>query len=285
MIDCVTVASFSGRGGNGNRHVVIFDSQYAHGGEEFFKRKTLHFQCVPPELMASNLVLLIYCEETQKYCVRFYDHRNEIRRCGSGSIAAAYFIHQYLDINSEVQLCTQAGDVVVGHKDASYYFSMRPLPFRNAVNFSMWQSIVNFPIKNGVGIGGGREYCLLELEDAQAVKRCKVNSTKLSLCSKRALIVTAKGGVLCKASGWPRISDDVDYVFRYFLPQYGKYEDAATGSANAIAASYWQKRLSKRSVESVQLSKEGGWFCSEKMGKTQRVYGTVKELHRQELNI
>jgi len=49
-------------------------------------------------------------------------------------------------------------------------------------------------------------------------------------------------------------------VFRYFAPQYGPPEDAATGSAAVQLAAYWALQLNVDHFKAHQLSPQGAWM-------------------------
>ena len=53
-------------------------------------------------------------------------------------------------------------------------------------------------------------------------------------------------------------SDGVDFVSRYFAPNYGVEEDPATGSAHCVLTPYWAARLGKSRLTARQISKRVG---------------------------
>jgi PhzF family phenazine biosynthesis protein len=59
-------------------------------------------------------------------------------------------------------------------------------------------------------------------------------------------IATAPGG------------DGVDFVSRYFAPNYGVDEDPVTGSAHCVLTPYWAARLGKEQMTARQISARGG---------------------------
>ena len=73
-------------------------------------------------------------------------------------------------------------------------------------------------------------------------------------------IVTAAGG-------------DVDFVSRYFAPQYGIPEDPVTGSAHCTLAPYWAKRLGKTSLDARQVSRRGGVIACTLVGDRVTIAG------------
>src|SRR5216683_2747498 len=52
--------------------------------------------------------------------------------------------------------------------------------------------------------------------------------------------------------------DGVDFVSRYFAPNYGVDEDPVTGSAHCVLTPYWAARLGKQQLTARQISARGG---------------------------
>jgi predicted PhzF superfamily epimerase YddE/YHI9 len=66
-----------------------------------------------------------------------------------------------------------------------------------------------------------------------------------------AVIVTAPGKT------W-------DFVSRFFAPKAGILEDPVTGSAHCTLVPFWSKRLNKKNLRALQVSKRGGeLFCED----------------------
>ena len=107
-------------------------------------------------------------------------------------------------------------------------------------------------------VGGDSSYLVLELADSSALKALQPDFGALIVATQRALIVTAK------SKGADGSSDAVGgsstIVFRYFAPQYGSPEDAATGSAAVQLAAYWSSRLQRKRFNALQLSLKGAWL-------------------------
>ncbi len=71
-----------------------------------------------------------------------------------------------------------------------------------------------------------------------------------------------EGLVLMQSAGGPGgpvvAGEAADYQLRFFAPGLGIDEDPVTGSAHALVAPYWQRRL--------QRSRVIGWQCSDRPG-------------------
>jgi predicted PhzF superfamily epimerase YddE/YHI9 len=61
------------------------------------------------------------------------------------------------------------------------------------------------------------------------------------------------GGVIVTAPG-----NTYDFVSRYFTPQATILEDPVTGSAHCTLIPFWSTRLSKKNLQTIQLSKRSG---------------------------
>jgi predicted PhzF superfamily epimerase YddE/YHI9 len=96
-------------------------------------------------------------------------------------------------------------------------------------------------------VGDSSGYLVLEVADTSALEALQPDFSALTAATGRALIVTAKA----------MHADGPGIVFRYFAPQYGTPEDAATGSAAVQLAAFWSSRLECQRFTAVQLSPQG----------------------------
>jgi predicted PhzF superfamily epimerase YddE/YHI9 len=98
--------------------------------------------------------------------------------------------------------------------------------------------------------GGSTDYLILELPSAEDVAALKPDFEAICRATERALIVTAG---IHGSSG----DQVIGCVYRYFAPQYGDPEDAATGSAAVQLAPYWAPRITAPTFQARQLSGQG----------------------------
>jgi len=75
-----------------------------------------------------------------------------------------------------------------------------------------------------------------------------------------ALAEHTQRGLICTAAQ-PKWGEKIIHL-RYFAPQYGVDEDAATGSAMRILADYWYPRFDQ--LAAYQCSEQGGWLLSQR---------------------
>jgi PhzF family phenazine biosynthesis protein len=111
------------------------------------------------------------------------------------------------------------------------------------------------PARLAAGLGAdvvsahrGRFDILVELGDAETVRRLAPDFKTLSGFNARGVIVTAAGDGL----------DGADFVSRCFYPAAGIDEDPVTGSAHCTLASFWCTRLGRSSLVGWQASPRGG---------------------------
>ncbi|MEX1032746.1 MAG: PhzF family phenazine biosynthesis protein [Cellvibrionaceae bacterium] len=254
-----SVASFVGTGCLGNPHRVCVNPKF----------RSLDERDLWLDAAGDRIAVLLFTEPSTVPRVEFYQGGHAIFRCGSGTLAAAHVLFRELNLSSRY-LETTAGRVALKREGEWIGYGASPLPIRADQTLGVWQSVLNQTVKNCFRIGGDRDYCLLELNNEQAVAEASVDSTKLKAASERALIITA-------AATRP----EYDYVLRYFAPHHGKPEDPATGSANLQVAGFWHERLNRNRLHGRQLSEAGGEFILRIDGDYTWVMGRTRDVRRE----
>lgn len=110
------------------------------------------------------------------------------------------------------------------------------------------------PVASAIA-GEGSGYQVLELPPGTCVQNLAVPDETLGEHTQRALIVTC-----AVDAGRAAYGENIQY--RYFAPQYGVAEDAATGSAMRVLALYWQLRGMGDELQALQCSPQGGLLWS-----------------------
>lgn len=236
------VASFVGEDCLGNQHWVCINPRFPSSRDR---------QAWLAEVNEPILVFL-FIEPGLPPTAEFYQAGRAIFRCGSGNLAAAHVLFQEMNLADTGFLETAAGRVALRAQGEWLGYGAEGLALQENSEAEYWQSFVSQPLVSCWSVGGNYDYCLLELPNEQAVLDLTVDVEALRQSSDRALIVTARAA-----------SDAYDYVLRYFAPQHGKPEDAATGSANLQVATFWRQHLGKACLKGRQLSKSGGEFFLE----------------------
>lgn len=178
--------------------------------------------------------------------MRHFDTGSVVRRCGSGSLALALALRQHLGGRFERHLQTDSGPLTLGYDRLGPYYIDTPLPLRPARHPGLWAQIVTAPILRCYSCGAADEYGLIHLARGTDLGKVQIRARLLTGLSKRALILAA--------------GDPPNPQMRYFAPQYGTAEDAATGSAAVQLAHYfWSIRRQRRLVIE-QRSPQGGYI-------------------------
>lgn len=103
--------------------------------------------------------------------------------------------------------------------------------------------------------GADNGYLVLEWPAGFDLTSLPRPEASLAQHTKRGLIVTcAVGNIAAQTPG--------SVQYRYFAPQYGVSEDAATGSAMRVLASFWQQSGLGNTLTAYQCSTEGGLLFS-----------------------
>lgn len=246
------VTSFCGPGAAGNRHKLFYHTQ-AYNWDNV---------SLPDELrQIPNLILLQGPPEALR--AQFWNRGQPVKRCGSGNIAISAFARQYLSESESfsLQLQTLAGSLALGHDRFGPYYISTPEPQYPLAQRGFWRHILGQGCAAAGLAGGASDYALLELDRPPLALQPRL--THLKHFSRRALIAF-----------YPSSSEAVQ--MRYFAPQYGSDEDAATGSAAVQVAEYLWRRYHWRSCWVVQQSAGGGLIQTEKRGRQVRVSGEAR---------
>ena len=179
--------------------------------------------------------------------LRWFTPGKEMDLCGHATLASAYVIFTQLGWKQDrIRFASQSGTLVVTRSDKGLTMDF---PSRPPVEAELPQGILNSLNIQAVQYAGHARDWLIEVESEAAVKAVVADFSELAKHTKRAVIVTAKG-------------DTVDFVSRFFAPEYGVDEDPVTGSAHCTSVPYWAAKLDKTAMQARQISARGGeLFC------------------------
>lgn len=177
---------------------------------------------------------------------RWYQGGREVQLCGSGILAAAHALKSYLKISLPYSLkhYHRTIDIDQYGDDDNEHFSFSLPRFQlneEAVPAIARQWFQHQPIRC-MSCGDEQGYWVVEF--AEPITVLTPDLSAICTTTQRAIIATSA-----------HAPDGYDYSLRYFAPQYGIDEDLATGSANAVLASYWdQQRQLPTSAHPLQSS-------------------------------
>lgn len=190
------------------------------------------------------------------YDLKWFTPTTEVDLCGHATLAAAHVLFEHLNYpRNTIAFSSNSGPLFV-----SKFNDLISLNFPQGELFPCTETIDLEPIL-GVQpkelIWGGLDLIAV-FDSEEIIKNLSPNFEKMKAVTKRGLIATAKG-------------NSIDFVSRFFAPNYGINEDPVTGSAHTVLTPYWAKRLHKKALRARQLSQRGGVLFCQMMKKDNRV--------------
>ncbi len=232
-------------------------------------------QSVAAEMNVSETAFLVR-QDDGVYGLRWFTPVIEVDLCGHATLASAHILwDEKIEGPEPLSFSTRSGlltAVPVGDGLIQLDFPADPPdvsygggPFSEGL-----ASALGAPV---VSVHRGRVDLLVEVADAEAVRRLAPDFRALAGFDARGIIVTAAGDGL----------DGADFVSRCFYPAVGIDEDPVTGSAHCTLASFWCTRLGRTSLVGWQASRRGGRVAVELAGDRVLLSGRAVTVLRGEL--
>ena len=196
-----------------------------------------------------------------KFELRWFTPAVEVDLCGHATLASAYVLFNQLGYKGE-EISFQS--IRSGELKVSRNKDMLTLNFpadtysRAVVSTVLAQALRATPSEYYKGsyylaVFDSEEEILSIQPDFQAIADLKVGG----------LIITAPG-------------KDVDFVSRFFAPEFGINEDPVTGSAHTLLTPFWSNRMKKKKMVAKQLSNRGGTLYCEDSGERIKIGGKAQ---------
>lgn len=186
---------------------------------------------------------VFFVKNEDSFDIRWFTPTCEIDLCGHATLAAAHIIFTEQNFDKNTIVFNSKSGILTVTKNKDWYTLNFPSEEISAIETpSILEEALNVPVLKTYK---GTWKLLVELENETTVANLKPNFSLLSELESRGIIVTSKG-------------DSVDFVSRFFAPKIGINEDPVTGSAHTLLIPYWAKKLTKNSLNAVQLSKRVG---------------------------
>jgi len=165
---------------------------------------------------------------------RWYQGGREVQLCGSGILAAAYALEKHLNIGLPHVLKHHHRTIPIERYDEyegeeHYSFALPRFQLNEETVPAMASQWFQHHPVQCMSCGDERGYWIVEF------------STPITelIPDLKAICATTQRAIIATSALAP---EGYDYSLRYFAPQYGIDEDVATGSANAVLASYWYQQ-------------------------------------------
>lgn len=180
------------------------------------------------------------------YELRWFTPTVEVDLCGHGTLASAFALFEYLTPQAQrLVFQTRSGILSVERQGD---LLMMDFPSRPPEPCPLPAQLAEILGMAPVETLRARDLLVVYNEEDQ-VRRLEPDLEKVAALDTFGLIITAPG-------------KNSDFVSRFFAPKVGVPEDPVTGSAHSSLIPYWSKRLGKKELHALQLSKRGGeLFC------------------------
>ncbi|OEE31348.1 PhzF family phenazine biosynthesis protein [Vibrio genomosp. F10] len=195
----------------------------------------------------NNLSETAFIKQTSDnhYQIRWFSPITEIDFCGHATLAASFVLFNYLGCEGEITYETlSVGELMVVQRldgGIEMNFPKQPLQSVSDIPEHLLKGLSITPqqvLKNN-------QAYVAVLASEQEVKEVSYDSEQLKRLAPFDVAVTA-------------LSNEYDFVSRYFWPASGGDEDPVTGSMHTGLAPYWSGILNKNKLVAYQSSGRGG---------------------------
>lgn len=183
-----------------------------------------------------------YIPQGENFELRWFTPATEVDLCGHATLATAHLLFQHLGYSQpQIRFHTRSGVLTVQRQGNLYEMDFpaqppQPCPESSAVV----QALNCQPLE----LLAAADYIAVLASEAE-VREFQPDFERLKQLDKRGIAITAPG-------------DTVDFVSRFFAPNYGINEDPVTGSLHCELTPYWAAKLGKQALRAQQLSARGG---------------------------
>lgn len=233
-------------------------------------------QRVAAEMALSETAFLVPAEGSDDgdpiFNLRWFTPTVEVDLCGHATLAAAHVLWQdgHLPPGSQARFQTLSGRLTAS-RQADGWIAL-DFPAEPPEEVTSPPGLLSALGVQAWWVGRNRFDFLVEVADAEAVRRAAPDCGKLRRRVARGVIVTS-------VSSDPRY----DFVSRFFAPAAGIDEDPVTGSAHCALGPYWSKRLEKKRLVGYQASRRGGVVEVELRDKRVQLRGQAVTVLRAQL--
>lgn len=195
------------------------------------------------------------------YELRWFTPTAEVKLCGHATLASAFVLFECLGHSgNRIRFKTRHSGELAVRRDADMLWLDFPAQSAEALNTPVPTLVSGLNIQPQQVFAGPNYLAVFEREADIAV--LNPDMRVLATLPERCVIATA-----------PADSPELDFVSRFFAPNYGVDEDPVTGSAHCMLAPYWGKRLNKTTLHARQISKRGGNLRCELAGERVHIGG------------
>ena len=216
-------------------------------------------QNIAAENNLAETAFLVNCGDT--YEIRWFTPTVEVDLCGHATLASAYVLYNYYGISDKrIKFHSlRSGELSVERNEKEDKLTL-DFPVDTVEKCDLPANLKKAFKLNPIESYTGKADYLLVFSDQKEIENLEPDLDLIASASKRGVIVTAAG-------------NDVDFVSRFFAPQFGINEDPVTGSAHTTLTPFWSEKLLKKSLTAKQLSERGGYLECEQAGSRVKITG------------
>jgi PhzF family phenazine biosynthesis protein len=210
-------------------------------------------------------------KDNDSFHIRWFTPVAEVPLAGHPTLATAHILFSELNYTGDVIIfhSRERGKLTVKRAGDEYILNFptdtierTPLPdfLTNAFNIA--------PVDYYKGL---IDYMLI-FKSQQEIEEAIPDLAAISKAESRGVIITAPG-------------ENVDFVSRYFAPQFGIDEDPVTGSAHTTLIPYWWQRFGRLKMTAAQLSARKGFLSCAYLNERVEIGGKARTFSKGEIYI
>ena len=178
------------------------------------------------------------------YEIRWFTPEVEVDLCGHATLASAYTLMNFEGFSGEkINFFSRNSGTLTVNKNGDFLTLDFPKDnLQKVEDLAIFEKcFVYQPIE---AYQGKTDYLLI-FENEHQIQNIEPNIPEIAKINARGIIVSS-------------ISENFDFVSRFFGPNCGVNEDPVTGSAHTTLTPFWAEKLGKTKLTAKQISKRGG---------------------------
>jgi PhzF family phenazine biosynthesis protein len=186
-----------------------------------------------------------YVKSGDVFDIRWFTPTVEVDLCGHATLASAHVLFNHEGYKGkQITFNSRSGVLKVAREKE---FLVLDFPVDTLEEVKAPQELVKgMGLKPRTALRGRSDFMLVYGSEAE-VEGLAPDFGMIAKATARGIIATARG-------------TSVDFVSRFFAPQFGIPEDPATGSSHTTLTPYWARELGKLELTALQLSRRRGSF-------------------------
>ena len=176
--------------------------------------------------------------------IRWFTPKVEVDLCGHATLASAYTLMNFEGFSGEkINFFSRNSGTLTVTKNGDFFTLDFPVDnLQKVEDLAIFEKC--FACQPIEAYQGKTDYLLI-FENEHQIQNIEPNISEIAKNNARGIIVSS-------------ISENFDFVSRFFGPNCGVNEDPVTGSAHTTLTPFWAEKLGKTKLTAKQISKRGG---------------------------